>query len=537
MRRIRLAPTAAAVAIGVAVLLSTSSGLAAPGARSLPRGLARAIRARLGDGPIGFAARRAGNPDFGLRVSISNDGTTALVSAPGLANGKGAVYVYHAADAGSWTSSATPAATLTITATRHDLFFGQGVALSSDGTTAFIGAPGLIGTGAVYVFHVATEDAWTSTSAPAATLTVKHAVSIGYSIAASQDGTTVVVGAPFANTFKGAAYVFHASAEDAWTSASAPSATLTDAAEPASDGGVGGVVALSADGTTALLSDSGAGSSAGAAYVFHVASESGWATSSAPTATLSNGAGFANAGLGASLALSADGTTAFLGAPGVGGDKGALDVFHAADETSWATTATPTAILTDGSVGSGAELGAFVRASADGATVVATAPGVKKRTGAADVFHVADEASWTATGTPTATLTDSTRKHGDLLGVGLAVAGDGATVLLGAPGVNWYTGAADVFHVADAGSWVTSPTATATLTNAALPAPACVVPRIKGLPLFLAKVMLADATCRLGHVKHVHVTSKKLRGRVVSQSPKPGKQLAPGAKVSVKIGK
>src|SRR5205823_4167605 len=45
-------------------------------------------------------------------------------------------------------------------------------------------------------------------------------------------------------------------------------------------------------------------------------------------------------------ALSADGSTALVGAPGVRFQTGAVDVFHASDASSWASSA-PTAILTN----------------------------------------------------------------------------------------------------------------------------------------------------------------------------------------------
>jgi len=242
--------------------------------------------------------------------------------------------------------------------------------------------------------------------------------------------------------------------------------------------------------------------------------------------------------LGESLALSGDGTTAFLGAAGVNGQRGAVDVFHSAGEDAWASTTNPTAILTNAGGAKNDFLGAFVRASADGSTVVATATGAAKATGDVQIFHVSDETAWTSSSAPTARLTDSVRVPKDFLGDGLAVAADGATVLAGAPGVNWSTGVADVFHVSDASSWVTSSTPTARLTNSALPAPRCVVPRVVGLPLAVAKFSLADSNCRLGKVTRVHVKSKKVKkGRVVSQSPAANKHLAPGSRVKVKVKK
>ncbi len=112
-------------------------------------------------------------------------------------------------------------------------------------------------------------------------------------------------------------------------------------------------------------------------------------------------------------------------------------------------------------------------------------------------------------------------------------------MLVGAPGVDWDTGAADLFHVSDANSWLTSSIPTATLTNSALPRPVCVVPRLVGLSLALAKDELASSysKCRLGRVTKVPAKSKKWRRRIVSQRPAPGKHLPAGARINVKVGK
>jgi hypothetical protein len=237
------------------------------------------------------------------------------------------------------------------------------------------------------------------------------------------------------------------------------------------------------------------------------------------------------------LALSDDGTTAFIGALGVKHERGAIDVFNVAAESAWTSTAFPTAILTDAAGVAHDDLGGIVRVSADGLTAVATAVGAAKGAGTADVFHVSSEGAWTTTSAPTARLTEHSRHANDELGWAAAVSADGTTAVAGAPGVNWNTGKAEVFHVADAGSWLTSSNPTATLTNSKLPKPVCVVPRLVGEPILFAKLDITYSDCRLGKVKRVHAKSKKWRKRVVSQSPPPGRRLRPGAKVNVKIGK
>jgi hypothetical protein len=532
---------ASAIAVVVAAAFLTGSGVGSSAVRvreaqRIPAGLAAAIHTRLGLGPIRLADSPTEQPMLGFAVALSADGTTALVGAVGAHNLNGCVYVYHVASAGSWASSSTPAATLS-GAELDGL--GWSIALSADGTTAFVGTPfGAQGLGAVYVYHVSSEDAWASTSTKTATLTTGDSADVsffGESMAASADGTTVVVDDLAYHNFDGGAEVFHVASEDSWVSSSTPTATLSSPGEPAKNMQIGQEVAISGDGTTVLVSDARVNHNRGRAYVFHAPSESAWTSSSSP-ATLSNASGVANDFLGFGLALSADGTTAFLGAFGVDGDRGAVDVFHVADASTWATTSTPAAILTNGGGAAKSFLGDPVTVSADGTTVVATASGVHKSAGAAYVFHASGEGAWTSSAAPTAALTDSHGRADDELGFSAAIAADGATVLIGAPGVNWSTGRADVFHVADAGSWLTSSTPTAPLTNSALPKPLCIVPRLKGDSRSDLTFDLEISDCSLGKVTRVHSTMKN-RKKVISQSPRPGRRLRPGSKINVKIGK
>lgn len=64
---------------------------------------------------------------------------------------------------------------------------------------------------------------------------------------------------------------------------------------------------------------------------------------------------------------------------------------------------------------------------------------------------------------------------------------------------------------------------------------ACIVPKLKKSKLKAAKKMLAKAGCKIGRVtRKKGVTAKQ--GKVVKQDAKPGKRLAPGSKVGVKLG-
>jgi len=63
----------------------------------------------------------------------------------------------------------------------------------------------------------------------------------------------------------------------------------------------------------------------------------------------------------------------------------------------------------------------------------------------------------------------------------------------------------------------------------------CAVPKLKGKKLKLAKRTLFRADCKVGKVKRR--TSQKKAGKVLAQSPKPGKVLASGTKVNLTVGK
>jgi uncharacterized delta-60 repeat protein len=64
----------------------------------------------------------------------------------------------------------------------------------------------------------------------------------------------------------------------------------------------------------------------------------------------------------------------------------------------------------------------------------------------------------------------------------------------------------------------------------------CVVPKLKGKTLRAAKLAIRKASCSVGKVtKAFSATVKK--GRVIYQTPKPGKKLATGAKVKLKASK
>ncbi len=328
-------------------------------------------------------------------------------------------------------------------------YLGSSVAISSDGSTIAVAAPGASvagrdAQGIVYVF-VRPAGGWAN-GTQAAELTASDGQAGDYlgtdagGVAVSADGSTVVAAAPYATIGtqegQGAAYVFLRPGA-IWASIH-ETAKLT-----ASDGLAGdnlGCVTVSGDGSTivggAFDATVGANSFQGAAYLFQ-RSPTGWMTG-VQKAKLTAADGAKDNGFGGNVAVSADGATLAVGASGatIGGRRaqGAVYVF-AMPAGGWASgSGAQVAKLTatDGEVDYG--LGDMTALSGDGSTVVAGANGTTilghTLQGAAYVF-VKPASGWTDA-TQTAELTESDGAAHDEFGYSVAIDGDGTTVLGGA---------------------------------------------------------------------------------------------------------
>jgi hypothetical protein len=240
------------------------------------------------------ASDAAARDEFGRSVALSNDGRTALIGTDNAACSTGiecgAAYVFVRETGGAWVQQQK----LTPSDAAPFRDFGISVALSANGETALVGAPG--GAGAAYVF-VRTGNQWIEDQK----LTASGA---GRSVALSADGRTAVIGA------MDVAYVFTRARTGAWLEAQ----TITASGAARGDG-FGLSVDLSADGKTALFgalfANCAAGEDCGAAYVF--AREKGGTWVQQQKLTASDLA--AQAAFGFSVSLSADGQTAVIGAP------------------------------------------------------------------------------------------------------------------------------------------------------------------------------------------------------------------------------
>jgi hypothetical protein len=270
---------------------------------------------------------------FGRSVALSADGNTALIGssrdsrfqpAAGEEPGRwvpnvGAAWVFTRSGA-AWTQQG---AKLTASEEAGEGRFGKSVALSSDGNTALIGGSSdLAGHGGAWVF-TRSQGGWKQ-GAKLTGAEEKGEAHFGGSVALSGDGDIALIGGPGDASFKGAAWVFTRTSPAAqqWTE---QGAKLTANGESA-EGHFGYRVALSSDGSTALIgarADSyGAAETQGAAWVF-TNSGAGFGEQAQLT-----GPGDAGEEFGSSVALSSDGSVALVGAPHASGQQGAASLFQ-----------------------------------------------------------------------------------------------------------------------------------------------------------------------------------------------------------------
>jgi hypothetical protein len=327
-----------------------------------------------GGGAVGAAG-------FGHSVALSADGNTALISGAGDDQHRGAVWVFTRSGT-TWTQQGQK---LTVSSESPEGAFGSSVALSSDGSTALIGGEDQPGrAGAAWVF-TRSGSIWSQGPKLTAHDEVAPA-EFGFSVALSADGSTALIGGPyekvpwigFGASEAGAAWVFTRTGST-W-SQQGPQLTTFEERE---DGWFGWSVALSADGSTALIGSPRVGNEeaenyTGAVWTF-VRSGSTWSQrgpqlqpSQRPWTLF-----------GDSVAISSDGNTAVIGAPGWN-VRGAALAFERTGST-W-TRLGPELLgserLEYGPNGSEG-VGGAVALSADGTTALAGGPGDNRGAGAA----------------------------------------------------------------------------------------------------------------------------------------------------------
>lgn len=266
--------------------------------------------------------------EFGASVALSGNGERALVGAPrDDVDGNrdvGSAWIYSRASTG-WALEATLAPAGSPTLAR----FATAVALSQDGATAAIGAPGnpsgtppVPGSVTMWRRSASTPAIWSQTAVLEDALSYVDA-EFGQSVAMSADASRVLVGARFADLplrlDVGAAVIF-ASRSGTWSAA-----TTLIPSDGSSGDAFGGSVALASAGDIAWVGAPGRSRGLGAVYVYEEAAGR-WSETALVTASSPEG------GFGASLDGSTDAGWLLVGVPSddVDGvrDRGSVVVLH-----------------------------------------------------------------------------------------------------------------------------------------------------------------------------------------------------------------
>jgi hypothetical protein len=369
----RKRPFSAALRLAITLVIATTLTMCA----SASPGLA----AMSNDTP---EAEFTGAVGYGFSVAMSADGRTAVVGQLGTGYGSvrehdwtevgGLVHVFTF-DGSSWSEQAT----LSASDQSYDLLFGNSVAISADGNTVIVGDPGECA-----YEHVCEHTAYVFTRS-GTTWTQQaefHGASgFGGSVALGADGNTALVGAGLSGWY-GISYgpegnappTIFERAGATWTQ----EATLSTGAAPTMFDNFGHALALSADGKTALIGDPTANDGDGAAYVF-TGSGSSWTQQTELTAAELP----ASSNLGDAVALSADGSTALVGAPY--GSSGGTAYLYRDDGSSWTQEAQLGPIEAEGH-SPGGWFGITVALNRDGSVALVGSPLFEGDLGAAFAF-------------------------------------------------------------------------------------------------------------------------------------------------------
>jgi trimeric autotransporter adhesin len=341
-------PTNGGLYLGYSVAISRDGGTIVAGARKFGTGSGAAYvfvrpangwdsnqvqtqTAKLTPAPV---ANGSDQGSFGHDVSISGDGATLAVGAPEYATSivaSGAAYVFLRPATGWANATETQKVTGTVMS-----MYARSLALSDNATVLAIGAANENPSGGPASFigsaHVLARR--TNPGAPDSYVAVSKLIPsdgipydlFGYSVSASGDGRTIVVGAPVMEDdtppHAGAAYVF-VRPSNGW---GVPQYTMTQTAKlTASDGWandeLGQSVDISVDGNTIMASAiqvpqlPGTVPGPGAAYLF-ARPPAGWSTATENAKVFSvDGFNYIEDLFAFSTALSGDGRVAVAGAP------------------------------------------------------------------------------------------------------------------------------------------------------------------------------------------------------------------------------
>jgi predicted transcriptional regulator len=256
-------------------------------------------------GPKLVGADAVGAAHQGTGVALSGDGTIAVVGGFGDNSDKGAVWIWHRVG-DAWTQQGTKlVGSGAIDIGSHGAHQGAAVAISADGLTVLVGGPeDSGGIGASWVW-TRSGDSW-SQQGPKLRADGVIFPYEGWSVALSADGNTALIGAPGGIVQYGA-YVWVRN-NGVWTRQGERLSGSGGGGTARYSPNQGFAVALSADGNTAIVGGPADDYGHGAAWVW-TRNGSVW-TQQGPKLV---GSGSIGGAQGSAVALSADGNVALVG--------------------------------------------------------------------------------------------------------------------------------------------------------------------------------------------------------------------------------
>ena len=313
----------------------------------------------------------------GTSVAISADGTTAVVGGRLDAGFRGAAWVFTRSG-GVWSQQGSKLVGTDAVGTAQQ---GYSVAISADGNTAIIGGPfDNPDLGAAWVF-TRSGGVWSQQGSKLVGTGAVGAAQQGYSVAISGDGNTAIVGGYGDNSNAGAAWVFTRSG-GVW-SQQGGKLVGTGAVGSAYQGSS---VAISADGSTAIIGGLYDNSEAGAAWVF---TRSGGVWSQQGGKLVGTG-GVGIPTQGWSVAMSSDGNTGIVGGAWDNSQAGAAWVFTRSGGV-WSQQGSK--LVGSDAVGTALQ-GVSVAISGDGSTAIVGGYRDNSQAGAAWVFSASTFSAW-----------------------------------------------------------------------------------------------------------------------------------------------
>jgi hypothetical protein len=317
---------------------ASGSGAAYVFTRSGP---AWTLQAKL-SAPTSGASRTVGtNVEFGSEVALSADGDTALIGGFGDNSDTGAAWVFTRG-AGGW--SVQQKLVAPTSGADRELApgqFGSRVSLNAAGTTALIAGVedhAFVGAAWTYTRPSPTATGWSEQHKLTAPTTGADrevgAGDFGSAVWLSPDGLSAVIGGDADNASVGAAWVF-GNSSGTWAEQTKLIPPTTGADAGVGTPTFGSAVSVSDDASTALIGGQSDGQR-GAAWMFTRTTATAWSERQKLLAPSSgSGAEVGQGFFGASTVLSADATTAVVGAPIENSASGAVYAFARSGDT-WA---------------------------------------------------------------------------------------------------------------------------------------------------------------------------------------------------------